>query len=285
MPDNATWTIGDVTVTRIVEHTAVLPLSGLIPEAPDGAIQKHIAWLEPFVEDAENIVMSIHALLIESRGQRIVVDTCLGNGRVYSGIDDFSNLSGPFLKDLSAADFARESVDTVLCTHLHFDHVGWNTMLVDGAWVPTFPNARYLFGRTEWEHWSTEEGDYTPNFGDTVRPVVEAGLADFVESDHRVTDEVSLEPTPGHTPGHVSVRIASQGEEAVITGDLVHHPIQLAEPQWKMSADSDPARATETRRDFVSRYGDTSVLVIGTHFGGPTSGYIVRDGDSCRFEA
>jgi len=283
--DNAKWTIGDVAVTRIVEHTAVLPLSGLIPDAPDGVIQKHMSWLEPFVADAENIVMSVHALLVESQGQRIVVDTCLGNGRVYPGIDEFSDLSGPFLEDLEAENFARESVDTVLCTHLHFDHVGWNTMLVDGAWVPTFPNARYLFGRREWEHWSKVEGDYTAGFGDTVRPVVEAGLADFVESDHRVTDEVRLEPTPGHTPGHVSVRISSRSEQAVITGDLVHHPIQLAEPQWQMSADTDPVRASETRRDFVARYGDTPVLVIGTHFGGPTSGHIVRDSDSCRFEA
>lgn len=285
MANNAIWTIGDVVVTRIVEQTAILPLQGILPEAPSDAIQKHMGWLKPFVQDAENIEMSIHALLIESQGQRIVVDTCLGNDRTYPGIENFSDLSGPFLKDIAEADFARETVDTVLCTHLHFDHVGWNTMLVDGAWVPTFPNARYLFGRTEWEHWSAEEGIHTPNFGDTVRPVVDAGLADFVASDHRVTDEVWLEPTPGHTPGHVSVRISSRGEEAVITGDLVHHPIQLAEPQWKMLADSDPALATATRIAFVERYGDKPVLVIGTHFGGPTAGHIVRDGDRCRFEA
>ena len=155
---------------------------------------------------------------------------------------------------MASAGFPVESIDTVVCTHLHVDHVGWNTRLTDAGWVPTFTGARYLFGRSEWEHWSkspdTQDGDV---IGDSVRPVVDAGLVDLVESDHQLTDEIQLESTPGHTPGHVSVRIKSRGEEAVITGDLIHHPIQCAEIEWASRFDVDPGKALETRRAFLAR--------------------------------
>jgi glyoxylase-like metal-dependent hydrolase (beta-lactamase superfamily II) len=157
---------------------------------------------------------------------------------------------------------------------------------VDGRWVPTFRNARYLLGRTEWEHWSREDdADTRQILGDSVRPVFDAGQVDLVESDHRLCDEIRLEPTPGHTPGHVSVRIASRGEEAVITGDLMHHPCQIARPDWCAVVDSDRDQALETRRSFLARYADTPTLVIGTHFAGPTAGHLVRDGDAYRLDA
>ena len=159
-------------------------------------------------------------------------------------------------------------------------------MLVDGKWVPTFPNARYLIGRKEWEHWSvSQEADFREPVEDSVRPVIDAGLADLVEPGHRVNEEVWLEPTPGHTPGHVSVRISSRGEDAVITGDLMHHPIQCANPQWASNFDSDADLARKTRREFLARYSDRPVLVFGTHFATPTAGHIVRDGDTWRFAA
>ncbi len=132
----------------------------------------------------------------------------------------------------------------MLCTHLHFDHVGWNTHRVGDAWVPTFPNARYLFGRVEYDHWKATGDDHTNGRPESIQPVFDAGLADLVESTHRINDEIWLEPTPGHTPGHHSVRISSGGHEAVITGDMTHHPIQIAEPHCGISADVDPDRAT-----------------------------------------
>jgi glyoxylase-like metal-dependent hydrolase (beta-lactamase superfamily II) len=158
-------------------------------------------------------------------------------------------------------------------------------MWVEERWYPTFPNARYLFGRKEWEHWSKEPaGPNRDVQNDSVRPIFDAGLADLVEMDHVVTPEVRLEPTPGHTPGHVSVRIVSRGEEAVITGDLMHHPVQCAEPEWASRFDVDPEVARRTRRQFLERQADRPVLVLGTHFATPTGGRIVRDGAAYRFE-
>jgi len=214
----------------------------------------------------------------------MVVDTCIGNDkrRAFSG---WNMLQLPFLADLERAGFARDSIDRVLCTHLHVDHVGWNTMLDGGKWVPTFPRARYLIGRKEWEHWSkTNEPDTRELLDDSVRPVFDAGLADLVESDARVTDEIRLEPTPGHTPGHHSVRISSRGQEAVITGDLMHHPVQMAHPEWGSHFDSDFNEAIATRRAFLERYGDRPILVLGTHFAAPSAGRIVRDGSAWRLE-
>jgi glyoxylase-like metal-dependent hydrolase (beta-lactamase superfamily II) len=189
-----------------------------------------------------------------------------------------------FLTDLEAAGFPPQSIDLVLCTHLHVDHVGWNTRLENGAWVPTFPRARYLFARTEWEHWSEKAGDeYGPIIADSVRPIVEAGLADLVEGDHRISEGLWLEPTPGHTPGHVSLHLRSGGREAIITGDLMRHPIQCGEPQWNSVACVEPGQAQATRREFLERYSARDVLVLGTHFAAPTAGRVVNHGSAWRF--
>ncbi|MBJ22245.1 MAG: MBL fold metallo-hydrolase [bacterium] len=276
------WQIGDVKVTRVVEQVAPLPAEQLLANVEKARLAQHAAWLVPhFMNDAGEILLSIHALVVESAGKTIVVDTCMGNDRqLPQGMGPFET---QFLEELETV-VKREQVDYVMCTHLHFDHVGWNTMLVDGEFVPTFPNARYLFGRVEYEHWSTGPEDENIDFTHGVKPVVDAGLHELVESTHRITDEIILEPTPGHTPGHVSVKIESKRARAVITGDMVHHPVQLAEPGWSSHPDFQAERAIDTRKDFVARYGDTDVLVIGTHFAGPSAGKIIKDGDSCRLE-
>ena len=157
-------------------------------------------------------------------------------------------------------------------------------MLVDARWVPTFANARYLMGRVEFEHWRAqrERDDMEAVFADSVRPVYEAGRVDLVETDHRVCDEIDLVPTIGHTPGHVSVRISSEGEEALITGDFMHHPCQIAHPEWSSTADTDADQAHRTRERMLKELSERPVLVIGTHFAGATAGRIVRDGDAYR---
>ncbi len=269
--------IGDVKVTLVRELAMPIPFDSLLPGFEAAVIDANRHWLEPhFVDAAGNMFLSMHALVLESQGRTIVVDTCVGN-RPVPGIEAISNIGDQFIHDLAAAGFPPERVDTVLCTHLHFDHVGWNTRMVDGQWTPTFANARYLFGRVDYEYWDAGHEGFALTFGEAVRPVFEAGLADLVDMDHRVTDEVWLEPSPGHSPGHVSVRISSQGRDAVITGDLVHHPIQFVAPHWLNNADVDGAGAEATRRRFIDRYGDSPVTVFGTHFGGPSCGHLRSD--------
>ena len=278
------WKIGQVSVTKVVEIEMASSARWLLPQATRENLLQ-VRWLQPHFCNAEGrVIMSVHMFVIEADGMRIVVDTCVGNDK-RRAIPSWNERQGPFLQDLERAGFAADSIDRVLCTHLHVDHVGWNTRLRDGKWVPTFPRARYLFGRTEFEHWnaSRDQGDLSV-MQDSVLPVVEAGLVDLVDADQQVCASVALEPTPGHTPGHVSVYIRSQGEQAVITGDMLHHPVQCARPEWTSSADSVPEQAIATRRAFLARHAGTPTLVLGTHFATPTAGRIVRDGDSYRLD-
>jgi glyoxylase-like metal-dependent hydrolase (beta-lactamase superfamily II) len=278
--------VGDVKITRIIESEAPWPGTWLLPDATDVNVKKEADWLFPiFTDEKGKLRMSIHALILESQGKRIIVDTCIGNDKVRSN-PVWSNLKLPFLSDLEKAGYPREKIDRVVCTHLHVDHVGWNTSLKDGKWVPTFPNARYIIGGTEWDYWSHFDGkDARDPVEDSVRPCVDAGVADLVDSNFRITDEVWLEPTPGHTPGHHSVRISSKGQDAVITGDLIHHPIQMKFPEWDDGFDSDLPMAKKTRRAFCEKYADTNVVVFGTHFATPSAGKISKVGDSFRFTA
>lgn len=278
------WKIGKVSITRVVELEAPTSVRFMFQGVTKDDLMA-IDWLQPhFVNEQGYMLFSIHALLIESQGRRIIVDTCLGNDKQRL-VDGWGMRQGPFLDDIAAAGFARDRIDAVMCTHLHVDHVGWNTMLENDRWVPTFPNAEYLFARDEWAYWKDhEQEEFGPVVEDSVRPIVDAGLATLVDSDHRLTDEVWLEPTPGHTPGHVSVRISSEGENAVITGDMTHHPCQFKHPEWAANADYDRVQSTATRRAFYARYADDPILVIGTHFATPTAGHIVRDGDAYRFD-
>jgi glyoxylase-like metal-dependent hydrolase (beta-lactamase superfamily II) len=236
-----------------------------------------------FATAAGKMLISFQCFVLSSRDKRVMIDTCIGADRQRE-FPVFTNMQTTFLEDLAAAGFAPDTINTVMCTHLHFDHVGWNTRLVNGKWVPTFPQARYLFGRLEYDHWQhlRETGGYhnIDHLVDSIDPITSAGLAEFVATDYRITDEVWLEPTPGHTPGHVSVHIRSKGEEAVITGDMMHHPIQLAAPAIHGNFDMDKPLGAKTRLEFIERYANRKVLIIGSHFCDPTSGWIVRDGNS-----
>jgi glyoxylase-like metal-dependent hydrolase (beta-lactamase superfamily II) len=276
------WKIGDVQVARIVEVNAFEDdMTMLLPNGTPEFVQT-FPWLVPhFATPAGKMLISFQCFVLRSRDKRVMIDTCIGADRQRE-FPVFCNLQTTFLQDLSAAGFPPETINTVLCTHLHFDHVGWNTRKLNGRWVPTFPQARYLFGKKEWEHWQhlRSTGGYhnTEHLTDSIDPIIDAKLADFIDPDYKLTDEVWLEPTPGHTPGHVSVHIRSQGEEAIITGDMMHHPIQLAVPDQPGNFDMDKERGAKTRRAFVERYSDQKVMIIGSHFCDPTSGWIVRDG-------
>ena len=278
------WRIGDVTVTKVVELEMTGGSRFLLPQATRETLD-HMAWLQPhFVDEDWRLKMSIHAFVVQTPTHRIVVDTCLGNDKQNRRIPHWNNMQTAFLAELAGAGYPRESVDTVLCTHLHVDHVGWNTMLVDGKWVPTFPNARYLMGRIEYEHWTRHNTREDMAFvvGDSILPVREAGLVDLIETDHRIGTEISLVPSFGHSPGHVSVRISSGGEEALITGDFAHHPCQFGHPEWSSTADHDAVQSEATRRELLGRLAGTPTLVLGTHFATPSAGRIERDGGAFR---
>jgi len=229
----------------------------------------------------------IQALCLETGGGKIMVDTCIGPRQLPEAYAGLSN-EGSFIETLTAAGFGRDDVDLVICTHLHFDHVGWNTIGENSQWIPTFRKARYVVAKPDYEHWKAASGEEKaspnlPSCDDALLPLFDAGVVDLVEVDHRVSDAIRLVSTPGHTPGHVSVSITSQGESALITGDSAHHPVQLEEPGWFSLADADPGMSSATRRRLVREYADTSVLIVGTHFPPPTAGHLVTTQNGVRF--
>jgi len=282
------WQVGRATITPVVEvETKTSPrfLFKGLDKAGVTEIAQRSPWLDgTFVDGGGYLLQRIQCLVIDIDGTRIAVDTCVGNDKTRAN-PGWNQLQLPFLADLAAAGFPAESIDAVVCTHLHVDHVGWNTMLVDGRWEPTFPNARYIFASPEFEYWqATSYPDGDDIFGDSVAPIVAAGRADLVPIDHRVDGSIRLDPTPGHTPGHVSVVVESQGEQAVITGDMIHTPIQIADLRLSSAFDYDANAAVDTRHDFLRRYAD-GALVIGTHWGGPGAGRIRADDDQWVVEA
>jgi len=275
------WQVGHVKITRIVEMDLPVPLVHM-PQATSAELHK-LAWLFPhFVGEDDSLKLSVHALLVEAPGLKVVVDTCVGNDRpreITGGLP----LETPFLQQLGEAGWSRDAVDAVVCTHLHVDHVGWNTMLENGTWVPTFPKARYLIGQCEHDFWSAgDDEEQCAMLGDSVKPVIDAGLVQLVELDHVISPEIRLVPSTGHTPGHVSVMIESDGERAVITGDMLHHPCQLAHTDWVLG-DNDREAAALTRARLFAEWADQAILVIGTHFPAPTAGRVVRDGAAFKF--
>lgn len=295
------WRVGDVTITKIDEFITIAPpevwqsaLTGATLEEVDA-----IDWLKPtYVTPDDEFVTSIHSFLVQTPSKRIIIDTGVGNDRTRA-VGMFNMLSNPYLERIEEFGWSPASVDGVVCTHLHIDHVGWNTRLADGKWVPTFPNAEYFFTREEYDHWKKySETPRDPNaytqwaydmvdgvavFNDSIRPIAEAGLISWVPQGGSITPEVSFLPTPGHTPGHMSIVIESQGEKAVITGDMMHFVCQVARPDWSPTLDTDLLASAVTRNKFVHNFADTGTLVLGTHFPTPSGGYIITEADSHRF--
>ena len=280
------WKIGAIEITPVVELEIAGGTRFILPQASREEVLK-IAWLQPQFADPEGrLKMAVQSFLVKTPTQRIIVDTGLGNDKQGRGVPRWNNLQTPFLQDLAARNFAREQIDRVISTHLHVDHVGWNTRLADGRWTPTFPNARYLWSNKEYEYWYAhrKEPGVAPHYRDSIEPVVDAGRADLVDSDHRFSDEIHFLPTGGHSPAHMSIAIASEGESAILLGDVFHHPCQMAHVDWATPIDFDPQQSTQTRRTICERLAGTRTLAIGGHFTGPGAGYIARDGDTFRLE-
>ncbi|KAI9034699.1 beta-lactamase [Hyaloraphidium curvatum] len=284
------WQIGDVKITSIEESETSLPPQAMFPDATKASVlqlAKENPWLRPlWVSGDGKIRARIQALVVDTGKHRIVVDTCGGNDKPRKANPMFNQLRTNFLEQMEQAGYHPDTITEVFCTHLHVDHVGWNTKLVDGKWVPTFKNARYLFADKEFNYWKeTEYPDGDPIFEDSVKPIVDAGLAHLVPLDHRICEGVYFEATLGHTPGHVTLRIDSKGERALITGDMTHNPLQIAAPTTRFYLDWNPQMARETRVRSYSKWASEGVLVIGTHFPSPTAGRIVDKGGRFEFDA
>lgn len=283
-----TFELGDLTFHRIIEEETPLfePLT-FFPTLTPAVLEANRGWLQPDALDPASglIRLCIQSYVVRTPHHTILVDSCVGNHKPRPGRPFWHMKSDDtWTRNLAAAGLTVADIDIVLCTHLHVDHVGWNTRLEDGRWVPTFPNARYVFGRDELAHWSAEHAR-TPNpvLEDSVLPILEAGRAELVGTDHAIGDHLRLTPTPGHTPGHFSVELGRGQTTAVLTGDLIHSPLQARYPALSMRADSDPGLAAATRRHFLECHCDTGRLVCTAHFPSPSVGHVTRWEDGFRF--
>ncbi len=280
------WRVGACTLTSVVEEeTARIPpglfFGGDVKEAD---VAKHASWLVPEFADARGrIIMRVQAFVIETPTRRVLVDPCVGNGKKRAS-PFWNEKSFPFLARFADAGFAPESIDCVVHTHLHADHCGWDTRLAGSEWVPTFPNARHLYTQAELD-WCRAGGNPGIDgvYGDSVAPILAAGLADVVAEDTSLGEGLRLESTGGHTPGHVSLWIESQGETALVSGDFLHHPVQCAELDWAETGDVDAELARATRRRMLGRAAKTGALFVGTHFATRPAGRVTAHGDSFRF--
>lgn len=290
-----TQIIGDIRIDRLVESEgAFADADYLFPDLDSSLLETHAHWLMPnFVQPrTHKIIMSFHSLVIRSSRSTILVDCCVGNDKQRPARPNWHQLNTPWLEKLAKLGLQPEDIDYVLCTHLHADHVGWNTCLVNGQWIPTFPRARYIFGKHEYQYWEeacrVHSGDEPLNHGsfyDSVLPIIEAGKAILVDHDHQLEPGIWLEPAPGHTPGNVIVHVKSGEQHAILTGDVMHSAIQLANPELssRFCIDASISRVSRTR--LIDTYADTPVIMLPAHFPTPTAGCIKRQENTFRYHS
>jgi glyoxylase-like metal-dependent hydrolase (beta-lactamase superfamily II) len=281
--------IGSATIHRIVEQEgAFFDAMPFFPAMTKEFLDEHRGWLQPrFLDANDKLILCIQSYVVETPHHTIMIDTCVGNHKPRA-TRSFWNMmnSDRYEKGLAASGFSVSDIDFVMCTHLHTDHVGWNTRLENGRWVPTFPKARYVFADRELAYWTKRQQDdpaACPWIVDSVLPIVAANRADIVKSAHAFNDLVTLIPTPGHTIDHYSVRVGRPGDDAIITGDMIHSPLQARFPELGMMADYDSKQAGASRRALFGHVCDTSTLMCTAHFPSPSTGRVVRHRDAFDF--
>jgi glyoxylase-like metal-dependent hydrolase (beta-lactamase superfamily II) len=280
-----TFRVGNMTIHRIVEmEGGIRPALEVLPDLKPEVLAENRSWLAPAALDVQdNLVLCFQSYIVQTGRHTILVDSCIGNDKNSHRPEWHQKKDDTWMKGLSAAGLTVNDIDFVMCTHLHVDHVGWNTRLENGRWVPTFPKARYLFSKKELDYWLAENDKTTlPPIVDSVIPIVEAKRCDLVTSDHAVDDTVALLPTPGHTIDHYAVTLGRDGKDAVITGDLIHSPLQARYPDLTIIVDYDAKQGAATRRKFLETYCDTSTLCCFAHFPSPSRGYLKRWGEGFR---
>jgi glyoxylase-like metal-dependent hydrolase (beta-lactamase superfamily II) len=287
----ATWNVGAISITRVEEQIgfASVPPEQYLSGLDRGMLEQHLGWLVPhhYAPSHDRLITSVHSWLIRTRYHMILLDCCAGNHKDRPGFARFHQLDTPFLARLRAAGATPEQIDIVLCTHLHSDHVGWNTVRRDGAWVPTFPNARYLFSRAENEYGDPGrnlQADADPQrsnaYRDSVLPVIERGQAQLIDGSHAIDDALLIEPAPGHSIGHVVLKLVQTGAHALFCGDVVHHPLQVYAPDWNSGFCELPDQARTTRRRVLEYCAEERALLFPAHFGVPHVAAINHAGDA-----
>ncbi|KAA2236583.1 MBL fold metallo-hydrolase [Salinarimonas soli] len=285
MPEALTLMLGDVSVTRVTEQRGPgYTPHDLYPDWDAAVLAENRGMMIPgcYDEAAGRFIASIHTWVIRTRHHTILVDSCCGNNKHRPHIPRFHQLDTPFLNRLAAAGVTPESVDFVLCTHLHADHCGWNTRLVDGRWVPTFPNARYVFSKAEHDHWSGpagREGFNAGVFEDSVLPVIASGQSHLIDGEGSVGDGLTFHPTPGHSPGHVAIRLRGADRQGLFAGDIMHQPLQIVRPDWNSSFCLDPEAARASRRWLLEEAAERAATVFTAHFAQSSAGVVSRRGE------
>jgi glyoxylase-like metal-dependent hydrolase (beta-lactamase superfamily II) len=283
--------LGRWQIDATVELAAVpMPFAEFLPASRPELIAAEASWLWPDCAD-ESLrcgILGFHTWVLRDGRHTVLVDTCMGNDKDRGGHPAFHRLKTGWMQGLRALGVEPAAVDYVMCTHMHADHLGWNTRLDNGEWVPTFPKARYVFARREFEHrqraWQADASTGHGVFADSVLPVMQRGQVLLVEGDHDLDGLLKLEPAPGHTPGNVVMHLAEPEGRAVLSGDVIHHPIQVKYPEWSAAFCEDPVMSADCRRRFVERHADSGTLILPAHFPAPAAGRILSAGDRWRYE-
>ena len=284
---------GNVTINRLIEVEGPgYEPTFFFPDATMAGFAGEMDWLLPHFWDAaaDTFLRCIQSYVVRTGHHTILVDSCVGHEKARPSTPAWDGLQSTWFDQLVAADVDPDEVDYVLCTHLHADHIGWNTRLENGRWVPTFPNAKYVFHKDEYRYWEEHGGEWEGSgsmdgaFEDSVLPVMEAGQLELVDNDFAIDDQFTLEPTPGHSPGHVCIDVNAPGQHLVLSGDVVHHPIQIAYPEWNSRFCVDPGQSRDSRRKFVARHADRDTLILPAHFASPAVGRIVGNGERCKYQ-
>jgi glyoxylase-like metal-dependent hydrolase (beta-lactamase superfamily II) len=287
--------VGDIKITGVIEYSGPTHDPAFLYPAVDKAerdavLKANAAWLAPnhYAPGIDRLIVTIQLWVVKAGGNTILIDTGVGNRKPRAAaarMDRLNTLVMPWLESIGAGP---NEVTHVVMTHLHTDHVGWNTVEQDGKWVPTFPKARYLFPKDEYDYWKAEfdkdKGTNQGSFEDSVVPVVEAGMADFMDGKNEVAGCLTPEPVPGHAPGMLSFRIRSRGEEGIFTADVMHNVIQIARPDWNDRYCLWPDKALESRAAVLRRAAERNALIMPMHLGAPYCGYVRRQGEGFAFE-
>jgi len=284
------FSVGDLTIHRAIEQEVpFFPALELLPQLTLEVLAENRAWLRQAkaMNEADVLILCFQSYIVRTPHHTILIDSCIGNDKPRPARSNWHMKSDDtYMRALTAAGITPADIDYVMCTHLHADHVGWNTRLENGRWVPSFPKARYVFGKTEYDYWTEQyKKAEVPPFADSVLPVVEADRAEIVGNDFAIGDHLRILPTPGHTPGHAAFALGKGKDDAVFSGDLMHTPLQTLYPELSPKFDVDQAQAAVTRRNFLERYCDTDTLCCTAHFPSPSVGRIKRKGNAFTCEA